>query len=75
MTDDHGLLFFFSLLLQKEVREKENKVAKIVIKSHAFLLDQKLHLPKLIPLHIFPAKMQIEKSHVIKRILNGNKLE
>jgi hypothetical protein len=31
--------FLFSSLLKKEGREKENEVAKIVIKSHAFLLD------------------------------------
>ena len=30
----------FSSLLKKEGREKENEVAKIVIKSHAFLLDR-----------------------------------
>jgi hypothetical protein len=38
---DFGYSFpFFSSLLIKEGREKENEVAKIVIKRHAFLLDQ-----------------------------------
>ena len=42
MTFDHdfGYSFsFFSSLLKKERREKENEVAKIVNKSHALLLD------------------------------------
>ena len=34
------MTFDFSLLpFKKEGREKENEVAKIVIKSHAYLLD------------------------------------
>ena len=40
MTFDHDLCYFillFSSLLKKEGREKENDVAKIVIKSHTFL--------------------------------------
>ena len=32
-------LFFSPFLLKKEKEEKENEVAKIVFKSHAFLLD------------------------------------
>ena len=42
MTFDHDFTYsfpLFSSLLKKEGREEENKVAKIVIKSHAFLLD------------------------------------
>jgi hypothetical protein len=43
MTFDHdfgySFPFYFSSLLKKEGREKENEVAKIVIKSNAFLLD------------------------------------
>ena len=40
MTFDHVFCYFillFSSLLKKEGREKENEVAKIVIKSHTFL--------------------------------------
>ena len=40
MTFDHDFCYFillFSSLLKKEGREKENDVAKIVIKSHTFL--------------------------------------
>ena len=40
MTYDHDfgyLILFFSSLLKKEAREKENEVAKIVMKSHTFL--------------------------------------
>ena len=40
MTFDHDFCYFillFSSLLRKEGREKENDVAKIVIKSHTFL--------------------------------------
>ena len=40
MTSDHDICYFillFSSLLKKEVSEKENEVAKIVIKSHTFL--------------------------------------
>ena len=40
MTFDHEFCYFillFSSLLKKEGREKENDVAKIVIKSHTFL--------------------------------------
>ena len=40
MTFDHDFSYFillFSSLLKKEGREKENDVAKIVIKSHTFL--------------------------------------
>ena len=51
MTFDHDFCYFillFSSLLQKEGREKENDVAKIVIKSHTFLfhliLDIKIFL-------------------------------
>jgi hypothetical protein len=43
MTFDHnfGYSFPFSLpSLKKRDEEKENEVAKIVIKSHAFPLDQ-----------------------------------
>ena len=43
MTFDHYFCFFillFSSLLKKEGREKENEVAKIVIKSHTFLFHQ-----------------------------------
>ena len=43
MTFDHdfGYSFpLFSSLREKEGREKENEVAKILIKSHAFLLDR-----------------------------------
>jgi hypothetical protein len=42
MTFDHGIGYSFALffsLLKKREEEKENKLAKIVIKSHAFLLD------------------------------------
>ena len=42
MTFDHDFGYSFLLLssiLKREGKEKENKVAKIVIKSHAFLLD------------------------------------
>ena len=40
MTFDHDFCYFillFSSLLKKEGKEKENDVAKIVIKSHTFL--------------------------------------
>ena len=40
MTFDHDFCYFillFSSPLKKEGREKENDVAKIVIKSHTFL--------------------------------------
>ena len=40
MTFDHDFCYFillFSFLLKKEGREKENEVAKIVIKNHTFL--------------------------------------
>ena len=43
MTFDHNICYFillFSSLLKKEVSEKENEVAKIVIKSHTFLFHQ-----------------------------------
>ena len=42
MTFDHDFWLLhtsFLFLLKKEGREKENEVATIVIKSHAFLLD------------------------------------
>ena len=44
MTFDHdfGYSFpLFSSLLKKGGEEKENEVAKIVIKSHVFLLDRR----------------------------------
>ena len=44
VTFDHdsGYSFpLFSSLLKNREEEKENELAKIVIKSHAFLLDQK----------------------------------
>ena len=43
MTTTLVILFHFSLLpsLQKREEEKENESVKIVIKSHAFLLDVK----------------------------------
>ena len=40
MAFDHDFCYFillFSSLIKKEGREKENDVAKIVIKSHTFL--------------------------------------
>ena len=40
---DHDFCYsfpLFSSLLKKREEEKENLVAKLVIKSHAFLLDQ-----------------------------------
>ena len=43
MTFDHDFCYFillFTSLLKKEGREKENDVAKIVIKSHTFLFHQ-----------------------------------
>ena len=42
MTFDYNFGYYFPLFssfLKKEGRENENKVAKIVIKRHAFLLD------------------------------------
>ena len=41
MTFDYDFVFFFlfSSLLKKEGRRKAEWIAKIVIKSHAFLLD------------------------------------
>ena len=42
MTFDHDFGYSFHLsssLLKKREEEKENKLAKILIKSHAFLLD------------------------------------
>ena len=40
MTFDHDFgYFFFSSFLKKEERRKGEWLAKIVIKSHAFLLD------------------------------------
>ena len=42
MTFDHDFGYFFprlSSLLKEREEEKENEVANIVIKSHAFLLD------------------------------------
>ena len=42
ITFDHDFSYsfpLFSSLLKKEGREKKNQVSKIVIKSHAFLLD------------------------------------
>ena len=47
MTLDHDFGYSFPLfpfLLKKKEEEKENEVTKIVIKSHAFLLDQFLPL-------------------------------
>ena len=43
MTLDHDFVYFFPLyssLLRKREEEKENELSKIVIKGHAFLLDQ-----------------------------------
>ena len=43
MTFDHDFGYFFPLffsLLKKREKEKENELSKIVIKAHAFLLDQ-----------------------------------
>ena len=43
MTFDHDFCYFillFSSLLKKEGRERENEVAKIVIKSHTFLFHR-----------------------------------
>ena len=42
MTFDHDFGYYFphfSSLLKKKEEEKENELAKIVIKGHAFLLD------------------------------------
>ena len=50
MTFDHDFGYSFSIfssLLKKEGREKEDEVTKIVIKSHAFLLDQICLISKL----------------------------
>ena len=47
MTFDQDFIYsfpLFSFLLKKEEREKENEVAKIVMKSHAFLLDLNYNL-------------------------------
>ena len=44
MTFDHDFGYSFqrfSSLLKKSEEEKENELAKILIKSHAFLLDLK----------------------------------
>ena len=47
MTFDHDFGYSFSLFfpppLKKDGREKVNEVSKIVIKSHAFLLDHIIH--------------------------------
>ena len=43
---DFGYSFLtFSYLLKKREEEKENELAKIVIKVHAFLLDLKKKFP------------------------------
>ena len=40
MTFDHDFVYSFIFTLKKKREEgKENKIAKIVIKVHAFLLD------------------------------------
>ena len=39
MTFNHAFGYSFLSLLKKEGKEKENEEAKIVIKSHAILLD------------------------------------
>ena len=49
MTFDHDFGYSFPLsfsLLKKEGREKKNEVAKIMIKSHAFLLDRSKSVAK-----------------------------
>ena len=51
MTFDHDFGYsipLFSSLLKKSEEEKENEIAKIVIKSHAFLLDQDNLFSKLL---------------------------
>ena len=58
MTFDHDFSYYillFSSLLKKEGREKENEVAKIVIKSHAFLFH---HMP-------FAIRLQMDKNKKI----------
>ena len=43
MTFDHDFGYFsppFSYLIKKRQEEKENELAKIVIKGHVFLLDR-----------------------------------
>ena len=50
MTFDHDFCYFillFSSLLKKEGREKEKKVAKLVIKSHSFLFHRQIVIPFL----------------------------
>ena len=50
MTFDHDFCYFillFSSLLNKEGREKENDVAKIVIKSHTFLFHPNFFLSSI----------------------------
>ena len=39
MTFDHAFGYSFLFTPKKRGKEKENEVAKIVIKSHAILLD------------------------------------
>ena len=54
MTFDHDFCYFillFSSLLKKEGREKENDLAKIVIKSHTFLFH--------------PAKCEVPLHHLL----------
>ena len=60
MTFDHDFCYFillFSSLLKKEGREKENDVAKIVIKSHTFLF----HLHSTIYWYIYNSKKNYER--------------
>ena len=53
MTFDHNFGYSFPLLyflLKKGEEEKENELAKIVIKGNVFLLDQKIQLKTLLVL-------------------------
>ena len=47
MTFEHDFIYsfpLFSSLVKKEEEEKENELAKIVIKGNVFLLDLSLYL-------------------------------
>ena len=62
MTFDHDFGYSF-MVLKKEGREKKNKVAKIVIKSHAFLLNKKID-----PWSTYFSKI-LKKFHLAKEVI------
>ena len=68
LTFDHDFGYpfpLFSSLLKNREEEKENKVAKIVIKSHVFLLDQIKWCSKLGKFYIFTTCPYYQMSHYL----------